>query len=102
MKINILGTEYEIKEQTKEENPKLDSKEIIIVTGYENNKMTVKNVDDFKAATLRHEIFHAIFHECGLTNYSDDEKLVEFLALQYPKIERIMQEAKKKLEKAVS
>lgn len=105
MEINIFGVDYEIKEQTKNENPKLEgysglcenySKEIFIVTGYENDKMTVNNVEDFKAAILRHEIFHAIFHECGLTDYNEDERLVEFLAQQYPKIEKIMQEAQQK------
>lgn len=107
MKVNVFGVDYEIKQQTVEENPKLEgysglcenySKEIIIVTGYENKKFTVSNVDSFKEAVLRHEIFHAIFHECGLTNYNEDENLIEFLAQQYPKIEKIMKEAKKQFE----
>lgn len=106
MKVNILGTDYEIKQQTKEENSKLGdynglcecySKEIIVATGYENEPDTVNNVFDFKKAALHHELFHAIFHESGLSQYCEDEVLIEFLAQQYPKIEKIMKEAQNAL-----
>ena len=34
---------------------------------------------------LRHEMVHAMFYECGLTDYMRDETLVEALACIYPK-----------------
>ncbi len=36
--------------------------------------------------TFRHEIVHAFFFECGMTEYCMDETLVEFLASTAPKL----------------
>lgn len=38
---------------------------------------------------LRHEIIHAFFEESGLDNYSEDEELVQWLAIQFPKLAHI-------------
>lgn len=35
---------------------------------------------------LRHEMIHAFFDESGLDQYSDDEQLVNWLAVQFPKM----------------
>lgn len=105
MHIDILGTPYNIKFCTDKEYPKLDvqnadglaelySKEIIIRTGYEDDPGTFNNITEYREKVLRHELFHTIFHECGLDKYSDDEELVNFLALQYYKIVAIMDKAK--------
>lgn len=105
MHIDILGTPYNIKFNTDEEYPKLNSqdadglaelysKELIIRTGYEDDKSCYNNILDYREKVLRHEIIHAIFHESGLQNYCDDEALVNFLAIQYPKIKAIMDKAK--------
>lgn len=105
MHIDILGTPYNIKFQTSKENPKFDlldanglcelySKEILIRTGYEDDPGCFKNITQYREKILRHELFHAIFHECGLDKYSDDEELVNFLALQYNKIVDIMEKGK--------
>lgn len=102
MKINILGTEYEIKEMSVTEYPKLAianglaelySKELIIdknMNGETGEEFA--NFDEFKKKVIRHEIVHAFFHESGLTDYCSDEKLVNWIALQIPKIVKIMQE----------
>lgn len=101
MYIDILGTPYNIKFQTPQENPKLDiadanglaelySKELIIRTGYEDDPNSFNNVTEFREKVMRHEVIHAFFHECGLDIYSDDETLVNFLALQFPKLEAVM------------
>lgn len=99
MKLNIMGTEYDVIQRTDKENPKLYdangltelySKQIIIRTGYEADLCSFDNIMGFKEKVFRHEVFHALFHECGLDNYSNDETLVDFLALQYPKIQAIM------------
>lgn len=105
MHIDILGTPYNIKFATSKEYPKFDlqdanglaelySKEIYIRTGYEDEPNCFNNIIDFRETVLIHEIFHAIFHECGLDKYSDDEDLVNFLALQWYKIVDIMNKAK--------
>lgn len=103
MHIDILGTPYNIKFMTEKENPKLNdrnglaelySKELIIKTGYEDDFNAYNNITEYREKVLRHEILHAIFHECGLDKYSNDEDLVNFLALQYNKIVDIMNKAK--------
>lgn len=106
MKVNILGTDYEIIKQTKEENPKLEealgfcemySKKIVIDSeiGTDGNKMTVENVDAFKRKVLRHEIIHAFFAESGLrsnSDYAENEELVDWIAIQFPKMMKIFSE----------
>lgn len=41
----------------------------------------------------RHELIHAFFSEAGLDNYSNDELLVDWLAVQFPKLSRLFTEA---------
>ena len=105
MHIDILGTPYNIKFATSKEYSKFDirdadglaelySKEIYIRTGYEDDPNCFNNITEYREKVLRHEILHAIFHECGLDKYSNDEDLVNFLALQYNKIVDIMNKAK--------
>jgi len=64
----------------------------------------VKSIDDiptakpFKATEriLRHEIIHAVLYESGLdgeTDFARDEILIDFLAIQFPKIVGIMEKA---------
>lgn len=41
---------------------------------------------------LRHELIHAFFCEAGLDDYSSNEQLVDWIAIQSPKIFKIFQE----------
>lgn len=103
MTVNILGQEYEIIKQTKEENPKLEdsyglceiySKKIVVddSIGKDNDKMCVENVDLFINKVMRHEVIHAFFGESGLdsnTDFARNEELVDWLAYQIPKIWKV-------------
>lgn len=105
-KVNILGTEYEILVQSEDENQKLKendglceqySKQIILndCKYAENEVMRVENFDEYKKKVARHEIFHAFFGESGLRSHSDfaeNEALIEWLAIQSPKIFKVFQE----------
>jgi hypothetical protein len=100
-KVNILGTEYEIIINKDSKNPKMEdsagyieayAKELVI-NDIEVDNRTYKNIDEFKKKVLRHEMIHAFFHEAGLEHYYEDEKLVDWLALQIPKIIKAMKEA---------
>lgn len=103
MKVNILGAEYEIIEQSENENQKLEgangiceiwSKKIVIESNLiEPHKMLVEEPERFKRKVLRHEIVHAFFAESGLLNYCHDETLIDFLAVQFPKMLIAMREA---------
>lgn len=94
-KVNVLGTEYDImKGNSFLESKNLDGlcrvydKEIIV-----RSKDSMLDPDDSYEAkarrykeVLRHELIHAFLSESGLDDYSSDEKLVEWLAIQFPKM----------------
>lgn len=98
MKVNILGTEYEIKKLNEMEYPKLKkananglaelyAKELIISTEIDDGSgTTYSKLEEFENKVVRHEIIHAFFHESGLDNYGENEELVNWLALQVPKM----------------
>jgi len=107
MKINILGTEYEILIQNVSENEKLEecdglcehySKKIVVsdFEEAEKDKMCVENLDEYRKKVLRHEIVHAFFGESGLrgnSSYAEDEELVDWIAIQAPKLFKAFKEA---------
>lgn len=104
MKLNILGQEYELVIATKKEYPKLKSvdadglaelysKKLIINKSItEESELTMDNIYEYESKVIRHEIIHAYFHEAGLTDYCNDELLVDWLALQIPKIMNTIEE----------
>lgn len=103
MKVNILGTDYEVITQTEEENPKLKdayglcemySKKIVL-SDIKEDVMNVDNIEAFKRKVVRHEIVHAFFAESGLrsnSDYAQNEELVDWIAIQFPKMLKVMGE----------
>lgn len=100
MTISILGTNYEIifadeSQMTDKDNyGECDryAKAIRInKTIFEGEGMT-KNIQGVIDKTIRHELFHAIFHEAGLDEYAEDEIFIDALAILYPKIDKIISE----------
>lgn len=90
--INILGTKYKIIDKTLEEEKRLEdcnafidwtNKEIVVEKNIEG---TLKNMEVYKNKVIRHEIIHGFFLESGLVDYSNDELLVDWIAIQLPKI----------------
>lgn len=114
MKINILGTEYTItiKKYDEDEyfkrancNGYCSSSEKAIVlcdmATYPDWENETREVIDIQTKeTLRHEIVHAFFNESGLScnsNSTDawarNEEMVDWFALQGPKIYKAWKEA---------
>lgn len=100
--LDVFGTIYKIGTASPDTNVKMKdaaglcecySKEIFIDTDEDNYKEPMAGFDAYCHKVLRHEAFHAIFHEAGIKRYEDDEDLVEMLAILYPKIRKIMDEA---------
>ena len=105
--ISILGTDYRIITQSESENEKLKeslglcehySKKIIINDMDEASKdvMCVENLDELRKKVLRHEIIHAFFGESGLrscSEYAENEELVDWIAIQAPKIYKAFAES---------
>ncbi len=53
------------------------------------------NLEVYDKQTLRHEIIHAFFAESGLhsdSDYAENEELVDWIAIQFPKMLKVFQE----------
>lgn len=111
MKINVLGTEYTILFKNDDEDIRLlknwgitdvYTKEIIISTGCEKeSEESCRNLKLFKNKVLRHEIIHAFLYESGMKENSsatqswvENEEMVDWFAIQIPKIYKIYKELK--------
>ena len=115
MKVNVLGTEYTIivKKYTEEEafeRRSIDgfcdgyTKEIVVCDmhtykGWEHE--TEATIIACQKEVLRHEIVHAFFNESGLQDstleygggWAKNEEMVDWLALQIPKIYKAFEQA---------
>lgn len=105
-RINILGSEWTIKEQSESENEKLKDcdgyadwtiKEIVV-----EREMcgTLDDIEKYFRKVLRHEIVHAFLAESGLYECSGkveswalNETMVDWIARQGQKIYKAWQEA---------
>lgn len=97
----ILGTEYTIIYEPFEEKGEdgfcdYTSKEIHIRNDNENE---VGNFEWLKKKQLRHELIHAFLCESGLESnyehckqYGHEETMVDWIAIQFPKILNVFQE----------
>ncbi|HIT90135.1 MAG TPA: hypothetical protein IAC41_06935 [Candidatus Merdenecus merdavium] len=108
MKVNILGTEYAIYREHEGENPKLEGKDgymdsstkKIVVAVFEEDQDTKKDLEYYAKAVMRHEIIHAFLFESGLDScsnnhfgaWSENEEMIDWIAIQSPKIFRAFQE----------
>lgn len=97
--INILGTDYTLGFSTEKEDPELKN-----LSGYcmpSRKKIVIdkdmKDPDVTRQWVIRHEIVHAFLYESGLDKeapWADaEELLVDWIALQFPKMVKIMKEA---------
>ena len=92
-KINILGQDYTIKFEntrtaevlkTADGECKYYSKEIII-----DDELELK---EHKNHVIKHEIVHAFLAESGLKRYNHDEDLVDWVAWNIEKIQKVIDE----------
>lgn len=105
-KVNILGTEYSIEIKTKAEDKFLKdcdgycdktSKKIIVAAEDEDNQLDIYS--EYQKKITRHEIIHAFLFESGLhenfehKQWGHDETIVDWIAVQFPKMLKVFQEA---------
>ena len=111
MKVNILGTDYEIIKGSEKEYPRLKvcdgytdaSIKRIVILDYdtlEKNDAHIKDFSVLEKQVIRHEIIHAFFHESGLWVNSNDveqwamnEEMIDWIALQFPKMYQAFKDA---------
>ena len=109
MKVNILGTEYEILTKSAEEEPYLKKcdgfcdrsmKKIVIGKFEPDPDGSTVDLEWYRRKVLRHEIVHAFLHESGLEEnsleveiWARNEEMVDWIAIQFPKILKAFQDA---------
>lgn len=98
--MNILGTEYQLIEsddiiKQNADGVCMEYDKQIKIRPVEN----MLNPDDSKLTkkkryneVLRHEVIHAFFSESGLDYYSSDERLIDWIAIQFPKLVELFSE----------
>ncbi len=104
-KVNILGTEYTISEKTKEEDKFLkdcdgycDKTVCKIVVLAKDDDCEIEDFTSHQNKVLRHEIIHAYHFESGIAEnfenkqYGFSETLIDWFAIQSPKIFKTFQE----------
>lgn len=121
--LDILGRTYTIKTLKREEHEdflkgscgQTDLEDATIYlenfvdeTHEEDGVALTDNLDKVLNDTFRHEIVHAFFYESGLSNEADfaqNEMLIDWIALQFPKMLKVMMRAKafedKEIEEAI-
>ncbi len=98
--VNILGTEYRIiidEEMHRTERDGVERRYLHEISLRPKSDMLNSEATDYERALRfnevgRHEILHAFFDESGLEGYSEDEQLINWLAVQSPKIFKIFAE----------
>lgn len=98
MKINILGTDYEIILNANETDyPQLKkcdgftdfSIKKIVVANFESDDNSVADLGWYKKKVLRHELIHAFIYESGLAEnceWARNEVLTDWIAIQFEKL----------------
>lgn len=106
MKIKILGSPWNIYYRSPEDDEGLERGDGYCDKTTKTIVVTNKNgdLDDFKnyqKKVARHEIIHAFLHESGLdcnwehaTQYGHDETMIDWIAIQFPKLLQTFKEAK--------
>lgn len=103
MIVNVLGTDYSIKQLNKVDDTNLEQcdgycdrsiKEIVIDT-FQDCPMSMKNLDNYKKEVIRHELVHAFLNESGLSgnSWANNEEIVDWIACQFPKLLKAFKEA---------
>lgn len=109
VKVNVLGTEYTIHISNEKTYPLLKE-----IDGYTDTSIKAIIVDDcnhttpdskqdlerYRRSVIRHEIIHAFLYESGLDAnangvecWATNEEMVDWLAIQFPKMLKAFREA---------
>ena len=107
--INVLGTDIRIQFRNDKQDKSLEncdgyydeSEDLIVIKIPESDVMSLGNLENYQKKVLRHEIIHAFLHESGLSFnsapsecWANNEEMVDWLAIQAPKIFKVFREQK--------
>lgn len=104
--INIMGTDIRVEFRKTADDKKLSnadgyfdhSTSMIVVLIPEPDENSVEDLERYQKKVLRHELMHAFLHESGLSAnsvgvdaWATNEEMVDWFAIQSPKIFRVFQ-----------
>lgn len=107
--ISVLGTDIRIVFRKEEDDPKLKSlvgyfdgsEHLIVVKELTSDAYSLGDLERYQKEILRHEILHAFLYESGLDacsngtdNWATNEEMVDWFAIQAPKIFKVYREQK--------
>lgn len=100
MKVDVLGTEYELTLVPASELREFDglcrTYGKTIQVRFSEDMLDENDTPEEKAArykeTLRHEIVHAFLFESGREDLCGDEQLVDWIAKQFPKMMKVFKD----------
>ena len=103
MKVNVLGTDYEIEVKNRQEDSLLESsygytdtsvkKIVVFGPAGETDADCVADLEYHQQQVIRHELVHATLYESGLDDssyWARNEELIDWIAIQMPKMARAM------------
>lgn len=105
--LNILGTEYTLCIASEQEEPALKEvdgftdktvKKIVVLNEGDDDRLSISDFAVYQRKIMRHEIIHAFLFESGLHEnwehrVGHDETYVDWIAVQFPKLARIFEDA---------
>lgn len=105
--IDVLGTKIHVQFREEKQDKSLEecdgyfdaSENLIVVKIPKQDGMSLGNLENYQKKVLRHEITHAFLYESGMDHCSScadswatNEEMVDWFAIQSPKIFRVFQE----------
>lgn len=109
-KVDVLGIEYKVLvNQNRKDYPILEEADgftdfttkKIIIEEFKKGPRNWEDMDTYFKQVLRHEIVHAFLHESGLdsnTDWARNEEIVDWIAIQFPKLKKAFKEAKEEMK----
>jgi hypothetical protein len=73
---------------------RLDNGEEVQGYYWTNEYNSLDNIQKYADKVFRHELTHAFLFESGLACYGGDEKIVDWIAAQYPKLKEVFERLK--------
>lgn len=102
MTVNVLGTDYKIRESDKVNDTTLEtcdgycdtSVKTIVIDIFQQSPGALEDLDSYRKKVMRHELIHAFLHESGLggNSWAKDEEVVDWIALQFPKLQKAFEQ----------
>ncbi len=102
--VDVLGTSYVITQSNEVETPMLKECDAfcdvtvkkIVLCDIAPRIDSVEDLDEYGKKVLRHELVHAFAYESGLghNSWANNEEIVDWIAIQFPKILKVFEGAK--------